>query len=145
MAGHYRGRGGSDVRIVRGEIRPARMSFAFLLQDSAGRTLANGTTRITDNSSQSSLAHHPKRSTPLYYEKRMFSPTGALWLLAGLVITIPPLLAGRIFSRSALKMDFTPPIRPVAGRNTSRPALAYAFKQRPSGASIDFYSLFLPQ
>jgi len=71
LAGHYRGRGGSDVRIVRGEIRPARMSFAFLLQDSAGRTLANGTTRITDNSSQSSLAHHPRRSTPLYYEKRM--------------------------------------------------------------------------
>src|SRR5258708_38123756 len=66
LAGHYRGRGGSDVRIVRGEIRPARMSFAFLLQDSAGRTLANGTTRITDNSSQSSLAHDPKRSTPLY-------------------------------------------------------------------------------
>src|SRR5258708_22205214 len=102
LAGHYRGRGGSDVRIVRGEIRPARMSFAFLLQDSAGRTLANGTTRITDNSSQSSLAHHPKRSTPLYYEKRMFSPTGALWLLAGLVITIPPLLAVGIFSRIAL-------------------------------------------
>jgi hypothetical protein len=71
LAGHYRGRGGSDVRIVRGEIRPARMSFAFLLQDSAGRTLANGSTRITDNSSQSSLAHHPRRSTPLYYEKRM--------------------------------------------------------------------------
>src|SRR5258708_18717780 len=82
------------------------MSFAFLLQDSAGRTLANGTTRITDNSSQSSLAHHPKRSTPLYYQKRMFSPTGALCLLAGLVITIPPLLAVGVFSSIALKVNF---------------------------------------
>ena len=71
LAGHYPSRGGSSIRVVRGEIRPARMSFAFVLQDSSGRTLANGSTRITDNSSQSSLAHHPKRSQALYYEKRM--------------------------------------------------------------------------
>src|SRR5258708_33673005 len=95
------------------------MSFAFLLQDSAGRTLANGTTRITDNSSQSSLAHHPKRSTPLYYEKRMFSPTGALWLLAGLVITIPPLLAVRNFVRVALAVYFAAPDSMVVRRMTA--------------------------
>jgi hypothetical protein len=71
LAGHYNSRGGSSVRIVRGEIRPARMAFAFVLQDSSGRTLASGSTRINDNSSQSSLAHHPKRSQALYYEKRM--------------------------------------------------------------------------
>jgi hypothetical protein len=70
LAGHYPSRGGSSVRVVRGQIRPARMSFAFVLQDSSGRTLANGTTRITDNSSPSSMAH-PKRSSALYYEKRM--------------------------------------------------------------------------
>jgi hypothetical protein len=70
LAGHYPSRGGRSVRIVRGQIRPARMSFAFVLQDSSGRTLANGTTRITDNSSPSSMAH-PKRSSALYYEKRM--------------------------------------------------------------------------
>ena len=71
LAGHYPSRGGSSVRVVRGQIRPARMSFAFVLQDSSGRTLASGSTRITDSSSPSSMAHHPKRSEPLYYEKRM--------------------------------------------------------------------------
>ena len=71
LAGHSHSRGGSSVRIVRGEIRPARMAFAFVLQDSSGRTLASGSTRISDNSSQRSLAHHPQRSGGLYYEKRM--------------------------------------------------------------------------
>lgn len=70
LAGHYPSRGGSSVRVVRGQIRPARMSFAFVLQDSSGRTLASGSTRITDSSSPS-MAQHPKRSEPLYYEKRM--------------------------------------------------------------------------
>jgi hypothetical protein len=41
------------------------------LQDSSGRTLASGSTRITDNSSPSSLARDPKRKQPLYFEKRM--------------------------------------------------------------------------
>jgi hypothetical protein len=70
LAGHYHSRGGSSVRVVRGAIRPARMSFGFVLQDSSGRTLASGSTRITDSSSQSSLARQPKRSQALYYEKR---------------------------------------------------------------------------
>jgi Protein of unknown function (DUF3016) len=58
LAGSYRNssRGGRDVRVVRGAITPARMSFVFLLQDSNGRTLASGSTRITDTSSHSSLA-----------------------------------------------------------------------------------------
>lgn len=71
LAGHYPSRGGSNVRVVRGAIRPARMSFAFVLEDSSGRTVASGSTRITDTSSPSSLAHHPKRSQALYYENRM--------------------------------------------------------------------------
>jgi hypothetical protein len=71
LAGHYPSRGGRSVRVNRGDIRPARMAFAFVLQDSSGRTLASGTTRITDTSSPSSSAYHPKRSEALYYEKRM--------------------------------------------------------------------------
>ena len=71
LAGHYPSRGGTSVRVVRGAIRPGRMSFEFVLLDSSGRTLASGSTRITDTSSPSSLAHHPKRSQALYYEKRM--------------------------------------------------------------------------
>jgi Protein of unknown function (DUF3016) len=52
LAGSYRTsrRGGRDVRVIRGEITPARMSFDFLLQDNAGRTSARGSTRLTDTS-----------------------------------------------------------------------------------------------
>lgn len=64
-------RGGRDVRVVRGERTPARMSFDFLLQDGTGRTLANGSTRITDTSHHSSLLRHQSSSEPLFYEKRM--------------------------------------------------------------------------
>ena len=71
LAGHYPGAGRSSVRVVRGEIRPARLSFAFVLQDSSGRTIASGSTRLVDNSSPSSSALHSKRNQALYYEKRM--------------------------------------------------------------------------
>jgi hypothetical protein len=47
------------------------MSFDFLLQDAAGQTLANGSTRITDTSHQSSLLRQQSSSEPLFYEKRM--------------------------------------------------------------------------
>jgi len=70
LAGARTSRRGRDVRIVRGEIEPARMSFDFLLQDSAGRTLANGSTRLTDTSSHS-LRSRPTSSQSLYFEKRM--------------------------------------------------------------------------
>src|SRR6516162_4073444 len=70
LAGARTSRRGRDVRIVRGEIEPARMSFDFLLQDSTGRTLANGSTRLTDTSSHS-LRSRPTSSQSLYFEKRM--------------------------------------------------------------------------
>jgi hypothetical protein len=71
LAGHYPSRAGSSARVVRGQIRPARMSFTFSLQDSSGRIVASGDTRITDTTSPSSLAHDPRRKQALYYEKRM--------------------------------------------------------------------------
>jgi hypothetical protein len=73
LAGSYRtpSRGGRDVRVTGGLTTPARMSFVFLLQDSSGRTLTSGSTRITDNSSHSSLARQRSASEPLYYEKKM--------------------------------------------------------------------------
>jgi Protein of unknown function (DUF3016) len=73
LAGSYRtpSRGGRDVRVTGGLTTPVRMSFVFLLQDSSGRTLTSGSTRITDNSSQSSLARQRSASEPLYYEKKM--------------------------------------------------------------------------
>jgi hypothetical protein len=73
LAGRYSNSsgGGRNVRVTRGAIAPARMSFIFLLQDSSGRTLASGSTRITDTSNPSSLANRQRGSGPLYYEKRM--------------------------------------------------------------------------
>jgi hypothetical protein len=63
---------GRNVRVNRGIVTPARMSFVFLLQDSSGRTLASGSTRITDTSNPSSLAARQRSgSEPLYYEKQM--------------------------------------------------------------------------
>jgi hypothetical protein len=73
LAGSYRtsSRGGSGVRVTRGERAPARMSFDFLLEDRAGRTLASGSTRITDASHHSPVTRPQTGSGPLYYEKRM--------------------------------------------------------------------------
>jgi hypothetical protein len=70
LAGARTSRRGRDVRIVRGEVEPARMSFDYLLQDSTGRTLANGSTRLTDTSSRS-LRSRPTSSQSLYFEKQM--------------------------------------------------------------------------
>ena len=65
-------RGGRNVRVNRGIITPARMSFVFSLQDGSGRTLASGSTRITDTSNPSSLANRQRRaSRALYREKQM--------------------------------------------------------------------------
>lgn len=64
-------RGGRDVRVVRAEMTPARLSFDFLFQDGTGRTLTKGSTRITDTSHHSSLLRKQSGSEPLFYEKRM--------------------------------------------------------------------------
>jgi hypothetical protein len=73
LAGSYRtpNLGGRDVRVTSDLRTPARMSFIFSLQDSSGQTLTSGSTRITDNSSHSSLARQRSASEPLYYEKKM--------------------------------------------------------------------------
>ena len=74
LAGRERdsSRGGRNVRVSRGLTAPARMSFVFILQDSSSRTLASGSTRITDTSNPSSMvARQRSASEPLYYEKQM--------------------------------------------------------------------------
>ena len=74
LAGRERNpsRGGRNVRVNGSLMTPARMSFVFLLQDSSGRTLANGSTRITDTSNPSSMAARQRSaSQALYYEKQM--------------------------------------------------------------------------
>jgi putative transport protein len=74
----------------------------------------------------------------------VFSPTGALWLLAGLVITIPPLLAVGIFARTALKMNFVALSGLVAGSMTDPPALAFASNISRSDAPMVSYATVYP-
>src|SRR5260370_14390350 len=74
LAGRERNssQGGRNVRVNRGLTTPARMSFFFILQYSSGRTLASGSTRITDTSNPSStVARQRSASEALYYEKQM--------------------------------------------------------------------------
>jgi hypothetical protein len=72
LAGRYANSSGRNVRVTRGLATPARMAFIFLFQDSSGRTIASGSTRITDTSNPSSLANRSRSgSKPLYYEKQM--------------------------------------------------------------------------
>jgi Protein of unknown function (DUF3016) len=74
LAGRYKNSSqrGPNVRVNRGVITPARMSFIFILQDGSSRTLASGSTRITDTSNpRSTVARQRSASEPLYYEKQM--------------------------------------------------------------------------
>jgi hypothetical protein len=45
--------------------------FTFLLQDGSSRTLASGSTRITDTSRHNASVRHRSGSELLYYEKQM--------------------------------------------------------------------------
>ena len=63
LAGH------GSVRVVRTH-RPARLSFDYLLQDQAGRTVANGSQTLVDTLSLSRAAHSVS-SGPVPLERRM--------------------------------------------------------------------------
>jgi Protein of unknown function (DUF3016) len=72
LAYNYRiSRSALGVPLIRRPIAPERMSLVFLLQDTSGRTLASGSTRITDTSSHNALAGRRSGSELLYYEKQM--------------------------------------------------------------------------
>jgi putative transport protein len=56
----------------------------------------------------------------------VFSPAGALWVFAGFIITVLPLLLVAGFARAVLKMNFTALTGLIAGSMTDPPALAFA-------------------
>jgi putative transport protein len=56
----------------------------------------------------------------------VFSPVGALWLFAGLFVTVPPLVVVGVFARAVLKMNFMALCGLLAGSMTDPPALAFA-------------------
>jgi hypothetical protein len=62
----------NNTRTIR-EGHPARMAFDFVLTGATGKVLANGSTRLTDNSSLSSNLRDPRRSQLFYYERRVLN------------------------------------------------------------------------
>ena len=74
----------------------------------------------------------------------VFSPMGALWLFAGLLITVPPLLVVGVFGRAVLKMNFMALSGLLAGSMTDPPALAFASNISGSDAPMVSYATVYP-
>lgn len=74
----------------------------------------------------------------------VFSATGLTWLVAGLSVTILPLLATGVFARAVLKMNFTVLSGLLAGSVTDPPALAFANDLAKSDAPTVAYATVYP-
>jgi putative transport protein len=73
----------------------------------------------------------------------VFSSVGALWLFAGFVITVLPLLLVGVFARAVLKMNFTALSGLVAGSMTDPPALAFASNiSRSDGPMVSYATVY---
>ena len=74
----------------------------------------------------------------------VFSPVGALWLVAGLFVTVPPILLVGVFARAVLKINFMALCGLVAGSMTDPPALAFASNISRSDAPTVSYATVYP-
>lgn len=74
----------------------------------------------------------------------VFSTTGLGWLLAGVCVTVLPLLAVGLFARHVLKMTFTDLSGLLAGSMTDPPALAFASNIAGSDAPTVAYATVFP-
>jgi putative transport protein len=73
-----------------------------------------------------------------------FSFTGILWVIAGAIVTVAPLLAIGIFARSKLAMNFVELAGLMAGSMTDPPALAFANNICNSEAPAVAYATVYP-
>jgi len=73
-----------------------------------------------------------------------FSHSGLVWLLAGLGVTVVPLLAAGIFGRSVWKLNFMTLSGLLAGSMTDPPALAFANNISRSDAPTLAYATVYP-
>jgi putative transport protein len=73
-----------------------------------------------------------------------FSATGARWLLAGVCVTMLPLLLAGIFARSIWKMNFMDLSGLLAGSMTNPPGLAFASNMAGSEAPTVAYATVYP-
>jgi putative transport protein len=69
---------------------------------------------------------------------------GALWLFAGLFVTVPPLLVVGVFARAVLKTNFMALSGLLAGSMTDPPALAFASNISRSDAPTVSYATVYP-
>ena len=74
----------------------------------------------------------------------VFSPEGALWLVAGLFVTVPPILVVGVFARAVLKLNYMAISGLVAGSMTDPPALAFASNIGRSDAPTVSYATVYP-
>jgi putative transport protein len=74
----------------------------------------------------------------------VFSTTGIAWLLAGLCVTVLPLLLVGIFARVVWKMNFMDLSGLIAGSMTDPPALAFATNVAGSDAPTVAYATVYP-
>src|SRR4030095_2708086 len=75
---------------------------------------------------------------------RVFSATGLNWLLAGVCVTILPLLLIGVFARAVLKVNFMDLSGLIAGSMTDPPALAFASNIAGSNAPAVGYATVYP-
>ena len=73
-----------------------------------------------------------------------FSPMGLGWLVAGLCVTVLPLLVVGIFARGVLKMNFVDLSGLFAGSMTNPPGLAFATNLSGSDAPHVAYATVYP-
>ncbi len=74
----------------------------------------------------------------------VFSPTGLQWLLAGVCVTVLPLLLVGIFARAVMKLNFMDLSGLIAGSMTDPPALAFASNVAGSDAPTVAYATVYP-
>lgn len=74
----------------------------------------------------------------------VFTPTGLAWLLAGIGVTVVPLLIVGIFARAVWRMNFMDLSGLVAGSMTDPPALAFATSLSSSDAPNVAYATVYP-
>lgn len=74
----------------------------------------------------------------------VFSSTGLGWLLAGVVVTVVPLLVVGTFARLVLKMNFLDLSGLIAGSMTDPPALAFASNIADSDSPTVAYATVYP-
>lgn len=75
---------------------------------------------------------------------QVFSANGPKWLLAGLLITVAPLLIVGLFARGVLKLNYTSICGVLSGAMTDPPALAFANAMTKSDSPAVAYATVYP-